>query len=135
MQGIQPIGERRRPRLQDDGRLDLVELSISHRGNVCPARSRRPAFRSKILAGPRAADAIHIRDDARHSSMIAVPYLESAFEECLCDISLDVGEANHEIRFKPNDVIDPGTGEGRHLGLFSPRSSGAHGESGNAYDT
>src|SRR6266480_1169508 len=58
MQGIQPIGERRRPRLQDDGRLDLVELSISHRGNVCPARSRRHAFRSKLLAAPRADDDI-----------------------------------------------------------------------------
>src|SRR5438034_8030024 len=79
MQGIQPIGERRRPRLQDDGRLDLVEFSVPHGWDVCPARSRRHAFRTKLLAAPRADDDIRstahdllwIGDDAAMARLLS----------------------------------------------------------------
>ncbi len=81
------------------------------------------------------AQPAHVGDDACHGAMVADPYLDAALDECLCDISLDVGEADHEIRFEPNDVIDPGAGEGRYFGFFFPRSCGSHGESGNAHDT
>ena len=68
VQGIQAIGERRRTRLQDDGGLDLVERSIAHGGDVFPARSCRHAFRSKLLAAPRADD--DIRPAAHHFKWI-----------------------------------------------------------------
>jgi hypothetical protein len=93
--------------------------------------------RVTLAALPRAdhgAEAAHIGEDARHRAMVADPHLDAAFDERLCDIGLDVGEADHKIRFEANDVIDPGAGEGRYFGLFSPRSCGSHGESGNAHD-
>src|SRR5207249_140809 len=72
---------------------------------------------------PRAdqsAEAAHIGEDARHRAMVADPYLDAAFDERRCDIGLDIGEPDHEIRFEANDVIDPGAGEGRYFGLFAP---------------
>jgi len=66
--------------------------------------------------------------------MIADPYLDAALDERLCDIGLDVGEPDDQIRIEPNYVIDFGAGEGRHLRFFFPRSCRSHGEPGNADD-
>src|SRR6266567_9210908 len=68
------------------------------------------------------AEAAHVGEDARHGAMITDPYLDAVLDERLCDIGLDVGEPDHQIRFEPDDVIDLGTGEGRYLGLFFPGS-------------
>ena len=68
----EPVGERSRPRLQDDGRLDLVQLAVAHRGNGGPARPRRHRVRAEFLAAPGPEDDVRraahdfrgIRDDA-----------------------------------------------------------------------
>ena len=58
MQGIQPIGEGRGPRLQDNGRFDLVKFCVAYGGDVRPAQARGYAFRAELLAAPRADDDI-----------------------------------------------------------------------------
>src|SRR5215470_10314406 len=90
-----------------------------------------------FAALPRAnhgTEAAHVGDDARDRAMIADPYLDAAFDERLCDVGLDVGKADHEIRFEPSDLIDPRACESRYLGLLLPRPRGAHGESGDTHD-
>ena len=49
----QPIEQRSRTGLQDDRRLDLVQLAIAHRGNRRPARPGGDLFRpEKVAARP-----------------------------------------------------------------------------------
>ena len=56
MQLANAVGQRRRPRLQDDRRLHLVQLTVPHRGHILPARPRRNRARAEFLAAPRAED-------------------------------------------------------------------------------
>ena len=53
---IQPIGQRRRSRLQDDRRLDLDDAVVAHRRDIAPARTLPDAIRHDLLAAPGRED-------------------------------------------------------------------------------
>src|ERR1700676_1138493 len=48
--GIEPIGQRRRTWLQNPRRLDLMQLPVAHRGDIPPAESGCHIFRAKTFA-------------------------------------------------------------------------------------
>src|SRR6185312_5973236 len=52
MNGIQAVAERRRTRLQDERRFDLVQLAVANRGNGLPPGPSRHSLRAKPLAAP-----------------------------------------------------------------------------------
>ena len=62
------IGQRRGSGLQDDRRLDLVEMPVAHGGHVAPARARRHGLGPEFLAAPRTED--HLGRAARHFERI-----------------------------------------------------------------
>src|SRR5437763_1854738 len=55
---IESIGQRRRPRLQDDRRLDLHNAIVAHRRDVAPARTLPDAIGHDLLAAPGGKDHI-----------------------------------------------------------------------------
>ena len=56
MHAAHAVGERRRPGLQDVGRLDLEELILAHRWDRLPARPRHQTLRTEFLPAPRRQD-------------------------------------------------------------------------------
>src|SRR5215467_8172804 len=49
---VEAVGQRRRPRLQDERRLDLAHKVIAHGGNVGETRPRRDLGGHEFLAAP-----------------------------------------------------------------------------------
>src|SRR5688572_33505071 len=58
MQLAHAIGKRRWPGLQNDRRLDLVQLAVAHRRYTGPPGSRSHRARVELLAAPGAEDQI-----------------------------------------------------------------------------
>src|SRR5690348_10190384 len=64
MNRIDPIRQGRRARLQDDGRLYLMQRPVAHRRHVGPARPGFHRRRPELLAAPGAED--YVGCAARH---------------------------------------------------------------------
>src|SRR5260370_17613259 len=60
---VEAVGQRRRPRLQDERRLDLAHKVIAHGGNVGEPRPRRDLGRHEPLAAPGADDDVGLGGD------------------------------------------------------------------------
>src|SRR5882672_4932481 len=58
-----PIGQRRRSRLQDVGRLDLMELLFLYCRNFIPTRARRDALGPELLAARGTNDHVWVPSD------------------------------------------------------------------------
>src|SRR5690606_7604923 len=64
VQGAYTLGERGRSRLQDDGRLDLVQFAAAHGGSVFESRARGHFLRAEFLSAPGSENDIGpARDD------------------------------------------------------------------------
>src|SRR5262249_21646896 len=57
---LHALGERRRPRLQDDRALDLVELVVDDRAHPGPARPGANLFRLRLPPAPARHDALRV---------------------------------------------------------------------------
>jgi hypothetical protein len=66
--------------------------------------------------------------------VIADPHFDAATDERGGDVGLDVGKADHQVRFQPLDLVHLRTGERRHLRLLLARLRRSHGEAGDADD-
>ncbi len=53
----------------------------------------------------------HIGKDAVDGAMIADPNLDTLFDEVASDVRLDVREANHQVGFEADDVVDVSRGK------------------------
>src|SRR5262249_47003036 len=60
---VEAVGQRRRPRLQDERRLDLAHKVIAHGGNVGETRPRRDLGWHEFLAAPGADDDVGLGGD------------------------------------------------------------------------
>ena len=55
--------------------------------SVRPVRLRRPR-----------TEPAHVAEDALDAAVVADPHLDAALDQRLCDVGLDVGEADREVR-------------------------------------
>src|SRR5262249_5397978 len=60
---VEPVGQRRRPRLQDERRFDLAQEAVAHGGNVGETRPRRDLGGDEFLAAPGADDDVGLGGD------------------------------------------------------------------------
>src|SRR5262245_9197653 len=60
---VEAVGQRRRPRLQNEGRFDLAQEALAHGGNIGEARARRDLPRHELPPAPGADDDVRVGGD------------------------------------------------------------------------
>src|SRR3984957_5409973 len=108
------------PDARDEGLVPLLEIhpraagpqsgGLTHPFDV-PLQFERVAL-SLGSGADHGAQAAHVTEDSLDSTMIADPDLDPLFDQCVCDLGLDIGEADDEIRPQLENAIDLGAGEG-----------------------
>src|SRR5262249_54574001 len=72
---VEAVRQRRRPRLQDERRLDLAQKTVAHGGDFGETRPRRDFLRYKLFAAPGADDDLGIGADhilGRYNALLGV---------------------------------------------------------------